>query len=456
MRRYTVLSVLVLWGLAGTSVTAQELREPAGVTTASASAKSTTDQMAEDIEVMRRLLLRKLPSFQGNPSYWKAPGFGGGTGLGGGIGFGGGGNVFGGGFTNTLGGPGGGTIGFGGGGGGGGGFLGGGHAGFLGGVAGDYGHVAYPSTTVEGAYLRGYGIAFSVGMPGLPRGVGTPLRKPTTKLSDWEELQRQVRGEKTPPKSPPQSSPSVTEVILHALAENGKHFSQLKPDEVLTVVVTFRDPNPPATTPLAGFGAAAQAGQAGDAGGRGGAGGGSFGGGGGGLGGRSGQPGQPGSGVAGGLGGGPGQPGQPEGAADAGTKSSAPSSAHDYELLADLLLKQGKAKEAVTSLRKALETESAAGNRIKLYHKLAQAYLAANQEGDALKTLQTLTELKKKAPNFRNVAGERPAPRQGPPPQLIISAPKSLLDRVGSGQITFEAFSREVSREVRGLEPASK
>jgi tetratricopeptide (TPR) repeat protein len=265
-------------------------------------------------------------------------------------------------------------------------------------------------------------------------------------LNDWEEIQRQVRGDKTTPKSQPQQAPSVTEVILHALADNGKHFSQLKPDEVLTVVVTFREPHPGTTPPLATFGADMPSGGAdGEPGGRGRGGRGGAGGAGGGAG-----------GLFGGRGGAGGGSGQPGGGGDAGTKSSSPSSAHDYELLAALLLKQGKAKEAVASLKKALELESVASNRINLYHKLAQAYLAADQDADAQKALQTLAELRKKSPTFRNVAGERPSSRQGPPPQLIISAPKSLLDRVGSGQISFEAFAREVSREVRGLEPASK
>jgi hypothetical protein len=121
-----------------------------------------------------------------------------------------------------------------------------------------------------------------------------------------------------------------------------------------------------------------------------------------------------------------------------------------------LLLKQGKAKEAISALKKALNLESAANNRINLYRKLAQAYLAADQESDAQATLKTLAELRKKTPNFRNIAVEGPPSRQGPPPQLIISAPKSLLDRVGNGQMTFEEFARAVTREVHGLEGTAK
>src|SRR5207253_7124134 len=51
MTRYAILSALLLWGLPGISVAAQD-REPAGV---SASSPKGADQMAEDIEVMRRL-----------------------------------------------------------------------------------------------------------------------------------------------------------------------------------------------------------------------------------------------------------------------------------------------------------------------------------------------------------------------------------------------------------------
>jgi hypothetical protein len=412
--------------------------------------------MAEDIEVMRRLLLQKLSRFDRNTWYWQqnvpltGSGFAGGSGgfAGGNAGFGGGGfgggGFGGGGFAGGSGGLGGGTSTGGLGGSGGDGIM-----GFSGGSGGS-GMLGWGYRgSVEGVYLRGHGAVFSASMSGVPRAVSTTPRKRPVKLSEWDEIRRRVRGEKASPGSQRQPAPSVTDTILHVLAENGKHLSQLKPEEMVTVVVTFREPSTSAG-PLAVFGGATGSSEAGNVFGVGR--GGVFGGDGGGASGRAGGTGG-GRRGGGGTGGGPGHPGQSGGPTEGAAGGTAtPSSAYDYELLGELYLKQGKTREAVAAIKKALAMTSSVPNRISLYRRLAQAYLAADQENEAQKALQTLAELRAKSPKFGNVAGETPNPRQGPPPQLIISASKSLLDRVGMGQITFEAFTREISREVRGLE----
>ena len=264
-----------------------------------------------------------------------------------------------------------------------------------------------PAGSVEGAYLKGYGVIFCVAMNSAPSDVSVRSLKPVAKAGDWEEVQRQVRGDKPAKKKKGRLAPTVTEIILKAFAENGKHFSQLKADEVLTVVVTFRYPQPASkggskpTTPA----------------------------------------------------------GKPSTTAESSTRAPAalaekrlqnPASARDYELLADLLLKQGKAAEAVDALKKSLDMDAPAADRIRLFRKLAQAYLASDRDAEAQKTLQSVAELKQKSPAAKSAAAPAPAPRSLPP-QLIISAPKALLDRVGAGQITLEDFHRAVTIDAHGL-----
>ena len=62
-------------------------------------------------------------------------------------------------------------------------------------------------------------------------------------MSDWDRAKPELRGEKilTPPATGAARSPSVRDIILHVLADNGSHLTRLRDDEKITVVVTFRD-----------------------------------------------------------------------------------------------------------------------------------------------------------------------------------------------------------------------
>src|SRR5438132_1782691 len=99
-------------------------------------------------------------------------------------------------------------------------------------------------SAIEGVYLSAYGVVFTATMPAGARDGKPSEEKPAAKpISDWERAQMELRGEKAP--APPQAgnprSPSVRDIILHVLAENGHHLSRLRDDERLTVVITFRE-----------------------------------------------------------------------------------------------------------------------------------------------------------------------------------------------------------------------
>src|SRR5262249_56527629 len=176
--------------------------------------------------------------------------------------------------------------------------------------------------------------------------------------------------------------------LLRLLAENGQHFEQLAPNESVTLVVTFRkEPSPEKP----GMGAS--------------------------MGGPpAGMPSGPGIGAAGpglpGLGGppapmgasspsgppigasGPGIPGGPMGPGgfgpgDAAGGGSGPSSANDYELLADLHRKRGNWKEVVRVYEETLRKRPRDQER-DLSLKLAAAYLELGQVEAARKLLEKI------------------------------------------------------------------
>jgi hypothetical protein len=281
-----------------------------------------------------------------------------------------------------------------------------------------------PSHDVEGVYLKGQGGVFTVTLPSpqhspLPEEV-KPEPKPP---SDWEVARQQLHGEKPPAadKKQERKHTSIADALLKVLADNGHHFSQLAAKESLTVVVTFRkgdghadhaaDQEPgkqkivrgqAPEAPLTGTGATSDAGLTGPAG-----------------------------------------------------KDPA-SSARDHELLGDLHLKQGKATEAAASYGKALkllkdqgishdadakheevvrQIEQAERRMRELRIKLAQALLAAGNVEAAREALD-----KTDRPNITVQAAEKKPVVL--PAKLILSAPKELLDLVGSGKMTFEEFKK--------------
>src|SRR6202023_439005 len=94
----------------------------------------------------------------------------------------------------------------------------------------------------EGVYLKGHGVVYTVTLPIAAQKPQVPLGQPADKpLSPWEKEQRALRGDKTEPtKKAETGPPSVSETVLRLLADNGKHFTELAPDETVTVAVVFR------------------------------------------------------------------------------------------------------------------------------------------------------------------------------------------------------------------------
>jgi hypothetical protein len=281
---------------------------------------------------------------------------------------------------------------------------------------------------VEGVHFLGNGftfVVFTVTMPptgGDPRPSADPAAAPAGQ-SDWERLQRQLRGETAPASAAlERKAPTVGDVLLHLLAENGKHFTALRDDERLTVAVTFRGPRPDARQPIVT----------------------TF---------------------------------QPQPAANAlnltgtlnvsgGTVTvTTEQTARDLELLGDLHLKQQKYAEALDALHKAVtavendlqknpsgpERRQELERLSSLYSKLAQAQLATGRMDEARATLERARGTSQEA--TRTAQGQTTAPAAAKPggsvlpARLTLSAPKRLLDEVGSGKMSFEQFRKQVTVE---------
>ena len=76
--------------------------------------------------------------------------------------------------------------------------------------------------------------------------------------------------------------------------------------------------------------------------------------------------------------------------------------------------------------------------------KLAAAYLELGQIEAAKKVIDQYAAAK---PGMAAPVGPSP-PKEAPPYKLIVSAPKSLLDQVGNGKMTFEEFAKRASIET--------
>ncbi len=132
--------------------------------------------------------------------------------------------------------------------------------------------------SLEGAYLKGHGVSYALSITSVGQAIYDPATKGMglvsicikchtesmervlqpdvpnripPKLSDWEKVRREVKGEKDRPQPSVADSfkiqgictpGNLTERILKVLAENGHNFKQLPAAENISVVVTF--PNP--------------------------------------------------------------------------------------------------------------------------------------------------------------------------------------------------------------------
>ncbi len=103
----------------------------------------------------------------------------------------------------------------------------------------------YAAPHFEGVYLKGYGVVYTATLPPPPSdptaGSKADARNKAP-LDPWERTRMELHGQTPEPeaKAVP-AHPSLSEVILKVLAENGRHFGGLQDGERITVAVTFRE-----------------------------------------------------------------------------------------------------------------------------------------------------------------------------------------------------------------------
>jgi len=310
----------------------------------------------------------------------------------------------------------------------------------------------------EGVYLKGHGVVYTVTLTGpSPTPKARPKGQAAAPLSEWDRARKELRGEKVEAPAAAPEPPSLADVIVKILAENGRHFALLEPEESITVVVTFRGEKPTPAT------ASQPSGPGGVIGG---------------------MPGEAGIAIGGLDRGVPVLSGIPgvgrlftldnpvSGAGDAPLGGGAPpggqpTSAQDYVLLGDLHMKQGKYRDAATAYHQAcsiiIDNAPAQDPRSKdpnkvvqeaatpVLKKEAQAWLSAGYEAKARELLDAVAtyEKGKTPPGAAVSAASRPSAL---PAKLIVSAPKKLLDQVGAGKMTFEEFKKGATVDSIGGE----
>ena len=350
-------------------------------------------------------------------------------------------------------------------------------------------HREWTERMAEGVYVPGYGVLYTATLPGDFR---VPVRNPAEKraqpVSRWERTRDELRGKKVEAgeKQSPREEPSLAEAVLQALAENGRHFSKLGDGEHLTVVLTLspkqacirchaaHDGPPkagvaPRNPPVIGRGGPALSGGASFSGGSssGGFSGGSFSGGG-----FSGGSFSGGSFSGGGFSGGSFSGGGFSGGGESQGERQLTQNAlqaqrlegTNYARLGDMRLKQGRSRESAEAFQKAIdvyrkllarerirsgedkEFEADRAAAAEVGAKLAQAYLLLGESDKAVSALKgTFARYPVTAGNKgASERSESTAPAELPA-KLIISAPKRLLEQVGSGKMSFDEFRKAAS-----------
>ena len=328
--------------------------------------------------------------------------------------------------------------------------------------------LGHPAPHTEGVYLKDYGVVYTTTLPSTGFG---PL--PASKAGagdkappdDWDRIRKEIHGETPEPQGNvvPGHRP-MSEVILKVLADNGRHFTDLADGERITVAVTFRGAvnctnchqNPwgnggPGGLPM------------------------TF---------QYVPPGSPGTA-------GSAATQSPPGATDPNPVWNPPythtaiaptrepptvpawlTEVRNAVLLGDLHLKQGKLQEAIATYKNASDQlskglTSTAGNApdealsaagvqelltaVDVFNKMAAAYVQVGDSDAAGKALKEAADLAKRAESLTGApASANPAPPQPLPGKLVVSASKKLLDDVGAGKMTFEAFCKAATVEYTG------
>jgi hypothetical protein len=307
--------------------------------------------------------------------------------------------------------------------------------------------LASPVLDAEGTYLRGHGIVYTLTLPPLERDPRPQAPSaPPKPVSDWDRIRREIRKEKPAAEAEQKpKEPTLGDVVIKLLAENGKHFSHLGPSESLTVAITFRpeanrllailDPHTAnAETALRRlsldlFGTLPQPNAIRD-------------------------------------------PARPNGTIDAKpapkedpnqlktAASGTASTPQDYALLGDLHLKQGKPAEAFKAYLKALELNTDSSLNDVYYGRVQRAYAATPEKPTEMEIALKKAALRLGQKNPEQVTQpkmEKPSEPKAAnaPAKLVITACKQHLDEVGSGKISLEEFKKKVIVEYVTL-PAGK
>lgn len=270
---------------------------------------------------------------------------------------------------------------------------------------------------VEGVYLGGKGVIFTVTMSTgnrevMPtKGVAAPAV-----TSEWERARQALHGENPEPTTKPDPvQPSIADVVLKVLAENGKHI-RVRDDEDVTVVVTLRNENPtaqtwwtptqarPFTTIDVSTSVAPVTEQA---------------------------PASPIAPLAGGHG----------------------KTARDFELLGDLHLRQKQYQQATEAFQRAINLQPDDPKQLaENFRKLAEAKLQLGQLNEAKAMIESAVEWERKSKQPAGTAApkteNKPKPESSWPAKLLIAANKRQLDAVGSGKMTLEEFRQKAAVEL--------
>jgi tetratricopeptide (TPR) repeat protein len=309
----------------------------------------------------------------------------------------------------------------------------------------------------EGTYLKGYGVIYMVTLPPSSWPLLPTLAQPAAKPpSEWERTRKELHGEKVGADKVPQApQTSLAEVLMKVLADNGQHFTQLAEEERLSVVVTL--PPSQACVQCHQTGGGALQGKASMT---------QYG-----LLGLAAAADQPAQGAE--------NKGDPITSKLDQQVQSKKAAAHQKVLLADLHAKQGRYQEAIDAYHTALDAyaDLAQWKRkadldlrghpvpdkqlelamVDVLTKLAQAYLAVENNEKALQMFEAASKIAKKV-------GDPGAPAKTPaekdqialPAKLTVSASKKLLDQVGSGKISFEQFRKEATVDYQAFPAPAK
>jgi hypothetical protein len=332
-------------------------------------------------------------------------------------------------------------------------------------------HRGFLPVSIEGTYVAGHGVVFTMTLPAQTRAeiMTTPPAPEPKRTSEWVRVRDQLRGGKPATSAPPKRD-TLTDALLHLLAENGKNFAHLPATENLTIAVTFRDGSAGLHAPFSllsdDLSRTAIIGERspGSSG---------MGGGGGGMGGTA-------TGGPSGGGGGGGMIGGPGSSSGSGTTGSTGGSAststepltedRELELLAELHLKRNNLAEAAAAYERAiakaravqleqnLPTDQAkvlldqANARVReLTRRVAEVYLKLGNL-EAAKNALTIS------PAIVAVDNSSKAPKASAsikmPGKLIVTVSKHVLDQVGSGAVSFAEFQKLAMIETLFETPA--